>query len=117
MDLSVINLGIGLLGLMVINIFLGSIDSIFSKSFDWVKFKLGLLKSFAVAMCTLGLYGVGWLNPDVVAMNVDGQAITLLMAIYMLIMTAFISYAKQCIDKLSKILLGGKTIEEVKSGK
>lgn len=117
MDLSIINLGVGLVLLMGVNIFLGSIDSIFTKSFDWKKFKLGLLKSFSVIVCAFIMYIVGWLNPNVVAINIDGQAITLLMAIYMVIMTAFVTYAKQCIDKLSKLLLGGKTVEEVKNGK
>ena len=117
MDLSVINLGIGLVLLMSINIILGSIDSIFTKSFDKAKFKQGLLKSFVIALCTVGLYGIGYLNPNVIAVNVDGQAVNLLTATYLVIMSAFVLYAKQCIEKLSKLLLGGKTVDEVNKTK
>lgn len=117
MGLSVINLGIGLVLLMGINIVLGSIDSIFTKSFDKKKFGQGLLKSLVVALCAVGLYGIGYLNPNVIAVNVDGQSVNLLTATYLVIMSAFVLYAKQCIDKLSKLLLGGKTVEEVKNGK
>lgn len=114
MDLSIINLGIGLILLMCINIILGSIDSIFKQSFDKKKFNQGLLKSFIIALCTIGMYFVGYLNPNVIAMNVNGQDVNLLTAIYILIMSGFVLYAKQCIEKLSKIILGGKTLDEIK---
>ena len=114
MGLSVINLGIGLVLLMCINIVLGSIDSIFKQSFDKKKFTQGLLKSFIIALCTMGIYGVGYLNPDVIAMNINGQDVNLLTTIYILIMSGFVLYAKQCVEKLSKIILGEKALEDTK---
>lgn len=114
MGLSIINLGIGLVLLMCINIILGSIDSIFKQSFDKKKFTQGLLKNFIIALCAVGIYGVGYLNPNVIAMNVNGQDVNLLTAIYMLLMTGFVLYAKQCVEKLSKIILGGKSLLEEK---
>ena len=50
MDLSIINLGIGLVLVMCINIILGSINSIFEKAFDKKKFSKGLLKNFVTLL-------------------------------------------------------------------
>ena len=114
MDLTIINLGIGLIGLMSINIILGSIDSLFNKSFDKIRLWKGVLKSIVVTLCAMGIYGIGYINPSVIALDIDGQAVNLLTAVSLVVMGAFIFYGKQCIDKLSKIIIGGKSVDELK---
>lgn len=114
MDLTIINLGIGLVGLMTINIILGSIDSLFYKSFDKFKLWKGILKSGVVTFCAIGIYGIGYINPTVIVLDIDGQSVNLLTAVALIVMSAFIFYGKQCVDKLSKIIIGEKSVDELK---
>ena len=108
-SLEMIKLGLGLLGLMSINIILGSIDSIFNQSFDKVKFKQGIFKSLIIMLCTIGIYVIGYFNPNVIVINVNGQDVGLLTAIYLMIMGGFVLYGKQCIEKLTVLIMGKKT--------
>lgn len=101
MDNQMLRLGIGLLGLILINILLGSINSLFSKDFDKTKFYKGFLKGFIVILSFFGTYGIGVINPDVITMNINDVDVNLVTAIHLTVLGAFIAYGKQVIEKLS----------------
>ena len=48
-----------------------------------------------VALCFAATYFVGWANPDVLAVSINGQSVNLLTAVYITIMAGFLFYAKE----------------------
>ena len=106
MTIDIIRLGLGLLLLIVVNIVLGSIDAMLSSEWDKPKFWRGVTKGAIVALCFAITYLVGWLNPDVVAISINGQAVNLLTAVYLVIMAGFLFYAYEVIGKLAGFVKG-----------
>lgn len=106
MTIDIIRLGLGLLLLIVVNIILGSVDAWLSGEFDKPKFRRGIAKGAIVAMCFAITYLVGWLNPEVVAISINGQAVNLLTAVYLVIMAGFLFYAYEVIGKLAGFVKG-----------
>ena len=111
MEIQILNLSIGLMGLMIINIVLGSVDAIFKKSFDKQRFIQGIIKGVIVTFCFMGTYYIGKLNPDVIVIDVNGQEVNVLTSIYLTILAGFITYAKQVIDKLRMFINGNFEVE------
>lgn len=106
MTRDAILLGIGLLVLIAVNIILGSVDAIITGGFDRDKLRRGVLKGAIVALCFAATYLVGWLNPDVMAVTINGQSVNLLTAVYLIIMAGFLFYAKEVIVKLAAFVNG-----------
>ena len=106
MTIDIIRLGLGLILLILVNIILGSVDAWLSGEFDGPKFRRGVTKGAIVAMCFAITYLVGWLNPDVVAISINGQAVNLLTAVYLVIMAGFLFYAYEVIGKLAGFVKG-----------
>lgn len=114
MNIDIISLSVGLAILIIVNIVLGSVNALFERSFDWAQFRRGLGKGFVVSMCFLLVYGVGWLNPDVVAVSIDGTDVNLLTAVHMILMAGFLVYAKEVCVKLGTLIKGSTKVESIK---
>jgi len=114
MDIQTLYLGASLLGLVIINIVLGSISSLFQKQFDKVKFWQGVLKGLIVIFCFVGVVFIGRLNPNVIVINVNGQDVSLLTGTYMLMLGSYIFYGKEVLVKLSSFISGKYKIDENK---
>lgn len=113
MTIDALRLGLGLLTLIAVNIILGSIDALLSGSFDPGKCRRGIIKGIIVALCFAATYLVGWINPDVLAVTINGQSVNLLTAVYLVIMAGFLFYAKEVIMKLASFVYGKLAIEEL----
>lgn len=70
MTTSIIHLAVGLVLLVAVNIVLGSLNALFDGSFDKVKLRNGTIKGIIVAACFIAFYMAGWLNPDIIAIDV-----------------------------------------------
>jgi len=102
-DFQILYLGVGLMGLIVINILLGSIDSILQRKFDKRKFFNGTIKGLIVSVSFIGVYYVGVLVPNI-TINISGQELTLVMAVSLLMTAGFSWYAVEVIGKLAKFV-------------
>jgi hypothetical protein len=96
-----IYLGIGLLGLIIINIILGSVKSVFESKFDKVKLLQGVVKGFIVSLCFIGCYFIGLLNPNIIVINANGQDINLLTGVHMVVLGGYLVYGKEVLTKLA----------------
>lgn len=103
MDKAFLNLAGGLLVLIISNILLGSVDALLNKTFNTVAFFKGVGKGTIIILATAGVYFAGTLNPDIVAITLGGQELTILSAINLLILTGYFFYAKQVLEKLAVI--------------
>ena len=65
-----------------------------------------------MALCFIVTYLVGWLNPAVVAISINGQAVNLLTAVYLVIMAGFLFYAYEVIGKLAGFIKGKLKVGE-----
>ncbi len=106
MTIHALRLGLGLLALIAVNIVLGSVDAFLAKSFDRGKFLRGVIKGAIVALCFAATYLVGWANPDVLAVTINGEAVNLLTAVTLVIMAGFLFYAKEVVLKLATFVHG-----------
>lgn len=113
MTIDALRLGLGLLILIAVNIILGSIDALLSATFDPGKCRRGIIKGVIVALCFTATYLVGWINPDVLAVTINGQSVNLLTAVYLVIMAGFLFYAKEVIMKLASFVYGKLAIGEL----
>jgi len=102
-DFQILYLGIGLLGLILINILLGSINSFLERKFDKEKFINGIIKGSIVIISFVGVYLIGNIVPDVI-LDINEQEVTLLMAINVIILGGFIWYAKEVLQKLASFI-------------
>lgn len=116
MTIDAIRLGLGLLLLIAVNIVLGSIDAVLSGQFDRPKFRRGIAKGLIVALCFIVTYAVGWLNPDIMAVSINGQSVNLLTAVYIVIMAGFLFYAKEVLVKLVTFVKGRLEVGELTVG-
>ena len=80
MTTSIIHLAVGLVLLVAVNIVLGSLNALFDGSFDKVKLRNGIIKGIIVAACFIAFYMAGYLNPDIIAIEVDEQTVNLMTA-------------------------------------
>lgn len=100
-DAQLFILGGSLLTLILINILLGSINAIIQKEYDGVKLRQGFLKGIIVCISFVGCYFVGLLNPDLLVLNIEGQEITLLTGINIILVGGYVFYGKDILEKLA----------------
>lgn len=105
MTTSIIHLAVGLVLLVAVNIVLGSLSALFDGSFDKVKLRNGTIKGIIVAACFIAFYMAGWLNPDIIAIDVDGQTVNLMTASNLALLTAYVLYVKDVFVKLKNLIL------------
>lgn len=114
--MHILHVTAGLLILIIVNIVLGCTKACFEKCFVFSKLWHGIIKGVIVLLCLSAVYFAGYLNPDVIAINIGGQSYTLMEAICLIIFGGYLSYAYQVIHKLSKLLTGKMDIVELDTG-
>lgn len=101
MDNQMLMLSIGLLGLIGINIILGSINSIFDNKFNRVKLTQGIVRGIIVTGCFVATYYIGKINPNVIVVKINEVDVNLLTGVYITTLTAFVAYGEQVLKKLA----------------
>ena len=86
------------------NIALGSINAIIDGEWDQTKFRNGCIKSAVVAAALVAVYFAGYLNPDLMVVEVDGQTVNLMTAVSLAMLAAFTAYAVDVLKKLKDML-------------
>lgn len=104
LDMTVVKLAAGLLLLIAANIALGSINAIIAGTWDLIKFRNGCIKSLVIAAALIAVYLAGFLNPDLMVVDVDGQKVNLMTAVTLTMLAAFTVYAVDVIKKLKDML-------------
>lgn len=108
-DMECVNAGIGLIFLMLVNVVLGSLKAKILEEFDWKVMVIGLLKGAIVSVCITIVYLVGLMNAQLIVANINGVEMNLAIAVTTLIMSAFVWYGYQSIQKIANILnIGGR---------
>lgn len=106
--ITTLKLGAGLLLLIISNIAIGSINAIANKQWNKEKFWKGVIKGAIVIAVCAAMYLAGWLNPDLVVMEINDETMSLLMGINLLLVGGFSCYAAKVIVKLKEIMLPSK---------
>ena len=100
-DLQIVQLGLGLIILILVNIMLGSMSAILNREFDKEKLLRGFIKGAIITVSFISCYGVGLLNPDVMVINVNGQDVNMLTSINIIVLGGYGWYAVQVASKLA----------------
>lgn len=103
-DLDIIKLAGGLLLLIAANIGLGSIGAFIAGTWDEVKFRNGCIKGSVVAAALLAVYAAGYLNPNLLVIEVEGETVNLMNAVHVLLMAAFGAYAVDVLAKIKELI-------------
>jgi len=111
-DMNIIYLGIGLIILMATNITLGSIDALLTQDFNRKKFLQGLIKAFVVIICFIATYFVGIINPNVIAVSINGEMVNVMTGMNLVVMAGFVFYTKEVLLKLAAFIKGKIDIGE-----
>lgn len=104
LDMASIRLAVGLVLLIAANIALGSINAIIACEWDLVKFRNGCIKGGVIALALIAVYFAGYLNPDLMVVEVDGQTVNLMTAVSLAMLAAFTAYAVDVLKKLKDML-------------
>lgn len=102
--LETLYLGIGTLILVCVNIALGSISALMNREWNWTTFWNGVIKGSIIILAFAAVWFVGWLNKDLVSVEVDGQMVNLQMAVHLILAAGFAVYAKKVIVKLKELI-------------
>ena len=70
-----------------------------------IKCRNGVIKGIIIAACFVAFYVAGRLNPDIVAIDIDGETVNVATAANLAMVTAYVLYAKDVFSKLSKLVL------------
>lgn len=108
--ITTLKLGAGLLLLIFANIAIGSINAIVNKEWNKEKFWKGVVKGIIVILAFAAVYLAGWLNPDLVVMEVNDETMSLMMAMNVLLVGGFCCYAGKVIVKLKEIIFPQKAV-------
>ena len=104
LDMTIIRMAAGLVLLIIANIALGSINAIIAGEWDKAKFRNGCIKSAVVAAALIAVYFAGYLNPDLLVIEADGQEVNLMTAVSLVTLAAFTAYAVDVLKKLKDML-------------
>lgn len=104
LDMASIRLAVGLVLLIAANIALGSINAIIACEWDLVKFRNGCIKGGVIALSLIAVYFAGYLNPDLMVVEVSGQTVNLMTAVSLVMLAAFTAYAVDVLKKLKDML-------------
>lgn len=104
LDMTTIRLAVGLILVILANIALGSTGAIIEGDWDKVKFRNGCIKGGVVAVALIAVYFAGYLNPNLMVVDIDGQTVNLMTAVSLVMLAAFTAYAVDVIKKLKDML-------------
>ena len=65
----------------------------------------GCIKGGVIALALIAVYFAGYLNPDLMVVEVSGQTVNLMTAVSLVMLAAFTAYAVDVIGKLKDMLL------------
>ena len=99
-----LNIVIGLICLMVANIILGSSISIFDENFDINIFFKGVLKVLFLSFGFILIYYAGYLNPNVIVININNIDLNLIDAIKYIFIMGIVYYGYEDLSKVIDIL-------------
>jgi len=100
-DIKLIDITIGLIFLIIANIGLGASEAkLLFDNFDWKKLRQGVFKAIIIIVSAYLMYIAGKLNPDIIAINIEGQELNLMTAIQIVLVGGFVFYGNECIKKL-----------------
>lgn len=111
--LAILKLGAGLLLLITSNIALGSVSAIIDKNWNWKVFWKGVIKGAFAVFSFIAVYFAGWLNPELVIIEVDGQTVNLVTAVYLVLLAGFAFYASAVLIKLKNIITLNTAAKEI----
>lgn len=104
LDMTIIKMAAGLVLLIAANIALGSISAIIAGEWDRAKFRNGCIKGGVVALALIAVYFAGYLNPELLVVETDGQKVNLMTAVSLVTLAAFTAYAVDVLKKLKNML-------------
>lgn len=104
LDMTTLRLAVGLILVILANIALGSTGAIIEGDWDKVKFRNGCIKGGVVAVALIAVYFAGYLNPNLMVVDIDGQTVNLMTAVSLVMLAAFTAYAVDVIKKLKDML-------------
>lgn len=104
LDMAILRLALGLVLLIAANIALGSINAIIAGEWDGAKFCNGCIKGGVVALALIAVYFAGFLNPDLLVVEADGQSVNLMTAVSLAMLAAFTAYAVDVLKKLKEMI-------------
>lgn len=93
MEQTIIRLAIGLVLLVAVNVVLGSLNALFDGTFDRIKCRNGVIKGIIIAACFVAFYVAGRLNPDIVAIDIDGETVNVATAANLAMVTAYFPHS------------------------
>lgn len=99
-----LNIIIGLICLMISNIILGSSISIFDSNFDIKIFFKGIIKVIFLSISLLLIYYAGYLNPDIIVVNINGLDLNIIDAVKSIFIMGIVYYGYQDLSKVIDIL-------------
>ncbi len=102
--IALLKLGGGLLLLIVANIALGSIRAAMAREWDTRTFVNGIIKGGIVIGAFVAVYIAGWLNPDLVVVEMNGKTVDLATGLYGVLFIGFTYYAGKVLLKLKEIV-------------
>lgn len=101
MEMVMVGIGVGLLA--VSNIILGATLAGLEHDFDKYVFYRGVLKAVMIIISLFLASLAGYLNPDILAVDLGGTQLNLLLATKAVLVGAFIAYSGMVIAKLLEV--------------
>lgn len=111
-DIKTLYTAAALLILMSVNIILGSLNAITERNFNRKTLLQGIIKAITIVGCFILVYAAGLLTFDLAIININGEEVNVLTAIYLLLVYAFYHYSKEVISKLRDVIKSKVIIEE-----
>ena len=104
---------IGLICVMASNILLGASLSKFKEEFSKEVLFKGIFKAICICLGVSLVYLCGYLNPNILAVNIEGVSVNLVDALRILFTGGIMYYGCQCILKIKDILKVDTTVDEI----
>lgn len=109
------NIIIGLICVMASNILLGATLSKCKDCFNWNALFKGIFKAVCVVLGVGLVYLCGYLNPSILAVNIDGVDLNLIDALRLVFTAGIVFYGYQDITKIKEMLNLKTEVKEVES--
>lgn len=113
-----IRLVLGLILAMGGNILLGGFLARFKKEFDKEKFTEGMLKALSILLGGIFMYICGYLNPDILVININDKAMNLIDAMKTIFIAGIALYGYKDLVKLKDIIgvkINESEVEEIET--